>query len=162
MDHSYSPNRTMYIEEEMVNNIHTLHSLKDVITQCIPDVIKIKCEVGKIDFPLHTRTLIIDYDISTTNDALHLRRILVQSHTNTVIINGNRNIIQYIQENTIEYGSGLFGAILRNPHVKYFIIRDLHSKWGSIRQLKHILHKEEKRYNHNMITPTQRKSIHIY
>jgi hypothetical protein len=155
MDRSYSPT-------QMILSQDTHSYIKNILTRQSPRTLVIQHDVSCIDFPLKAHTIIIDYNITNHTQLIHLRRVLAQAHAHTIILNGHTNLIPYIREHTIEHGSGLFGATLRNEFIQKFIVQDIPSENEHALNMKYDLKKEQQMFTRYSITPVKKMKIRVY
>jgi len=163
--HSQYMEPSMILDRDTINDTHILNAIQYSLSHYTPDCIQLSYDVSNLPFTLRAKTLIISYDVRNETEAISLRRTIVQSHAKHIILNGSTNLVQYIRENTICSGSGLFGAVLRNSYIQSFTVWDYKSGSGSESEsrgdLKHDLKKEQRNYYRNMITPIKKIKIRI-
>jgi hypothetical protein len=152
----------MYLTYDTMTDTAMRNGIRHLLSRCTPQHIYIEYDVSKIDFPIRANIITLSYNAHTTRQLLELRRFIAISHTQTIIIQGTTNLVDYLRENTIEKGGGLFGAMLYNKNIHTLIIRDMNTGSGSkegTSSLKQDMKKEQKIFRRTFITPTKKIKI---
>lgn len=106
----------------------------------------------------NVRRIVLDYNATNISRLYELRAFLANVHARTIIMYGSTNLVNNLLSNTFDGPHpGLFGAMIRNPHIHKLIMRNMEGT--DIKTLKKNLISEEKRFAKNLITDFTRTKI---